>query len=140
LIREILRHPRLYDACADDFAPARENFVPREDLESIYLLVKDGGEVLGLFALAPMNQVCYEIHTRILPAGWGKRAKEAALAVIPWVWANTSARRLTTCVPSYNRLAIRFAERAGMTRYGVNPRSWQKGGELFDQVLLGISK
>lgn len=140
LVGAIMRNPRLYDAAADDFAPARENFRPREDEAIWYILAKDGESILGVFALAPQNTVCWEIHTRLLPASWGAIAAAAARAVVPWIWEHTGCRRLVTVCPSYNRLAIRFAERAGMTRYGVNPASWMKGGELVDQVLLGISK
>lgn len=140
LVGEIMRHPRLYDAGADDFAPAREAFQPREDEAIWYVLAKSAGELLGLFAIAPQNAVCWEIHTRLLPSTWGKVAGETAAAVIPWVWANTPARRLVTICPGYNRLAVRFAKRAGLEVYGVNFASWLKNGRLWDQVLLGISK
>jgi RimJ/RimL family protein N-acetyltransferase len=140
LIESIMTHPQLYEAAADDFAPTRESFQPRTDSDIWYILVRFAGNVIGLFALAPQNAICWEVHTRLLPAAWGPIARAAAAALVPWVWENTGCRRLVTVCPSYNRLAIRFAERGGMTRYGVNPQSWQKGGALFDQVLLGISK
>jgi RimJ/RimL family protein N-acetyltransferase len=139
-IGAIMRNPKLYGACADDFSPAREQFEPRTDDAIWYVLVWEGKVLLGLFALAPQNAVCWELHTRLLPEAWGSVAAAAAAGIVEWIWAHTPCLRLVTVCPAYNRLAIRFAERAGMSRYGVNPRSWQKGGELFDQVLLGLSK
>jgi len=135
-----MRHPKLYDPGADDFAPARDRWTPREDESIWYVLACNDGELLGLFALAPQNAICWEIHTRLLPASWGAIAAAAARAVIPWIWENTPCRRLVTVCPEYNRLAIRFARRAGLEQYGINPDSWQKDGRLFAQVLLGISK
>jgi RimJ/RimL family protein N-acetyltransferase len=140
LIGAIMRNLKLYDAGADDFSPSREQFEPREESAIIYVLVKDSDEILGLFILAPQNTITYEVHTRLLPKSWGNLAKTAALGLIDWAWGNTPALRLVTMVPSYNRLAVRFAERAGMREYGRNENSWQKGGRLWDQVLLGISK
>jgi RimJ/RimL family protein N-acetyltransferase len=138
LVGAIMRHPSLYQA--DDFSPRREDYNPDENPLICYVLVEDAGEVLGLFILAPQNHICWEIHTRLLPCAWGERAAAAAKGILEWVWANTPAQRLVTFCPAYNRLAIRFAKRAGMTEYGRNPQSWQKDGRLHDQVLLGISR
>lgn len=137
-IGAIMRDPALYQV--DDFGPPREQFVPREDAEIRYVLVEDAGEVLGLFILAPQNAITHEVHTRLLPKAWGAKAAEAALGLIDWVWQNTPALRLVTMVPCYNRLAVKFAERAGMKEYGRNPASWMRNGKLWDQILLGISK
>jgi RimJ/RimL family protein N-acetyltransferase len=101
--------------------------------------VYDGGELLGLWMFTPQNAVCWEIHTCLLPCAWGRRAGEAARRMAEWVWANTPCRRLVTAIPAYNRLALRFAEAAGMRRWGLNERSFLKHGELQDQILLGLS-
>ncbi len=74
----------------------------------------DGDELLGIFILAPQSAVCWEIHTRLLPTAWGAKARAAAQGVTRWAWANVpGCRRIVTSVPAQNRLAIRFAERAG---------------------------
>ena len=135
-----MRHPKLYDVCADDFQPPRERFSPREDEAIWYVLAREGVEVLGLFALAPQNELCWEIHTRLLPEAWGPRALAALEGVIQWTFANTPCVRLVTTIPIYNRLALRYGDRAGFQRFGVNPNSWMKDGVLHDQVLMGISK
>jgi len=140
LIRSIMIDPRLFDAAADDFTGSSENWEPRRDTGIWYVLAFDGDRLLGLFALAPQSNICWEIHTRLLPVAWGAIAAAAAAAVVPWIWANTPCVRLVTICPSYNRLAIRFAEKAGMVRYGLNPQSWLKNSRLHDQVLLGLSK
>jgi RimJ/RimL family protein N-acetyltransferase len=138
LIGEIMRHEKLCQA--DDFAPAREKFVPRTDEAIWYVLVEDAGEVLGLFALAPQNTICWEIHTRLLPCAWGKRAAEAGRGVLEWIWEQTLCRRVVTSIPEYNRLAVRFAAQAGLRRFGVNESSYLKNGILHDQILMGVSK
>jgi RimJ/RimL family protein N-acetyltransferase len=140
LIGAIMRHEKLYQA--DDFGPAREEFTPREDPAIWYVLVEDAdaGEVLGLFVLAPVNAICWEIHTRLLPCAWGRRAAEAARGILEWIWAQTPCRRVVTSIPEHNRLAVRFAAQAGLRRFGLNQRSYQKHGILLDQILMGVSK
>lgn len=141
LIRSVMTHPKLWEASADDFAPAREEFQPRKEPGIWYVALRAAGrELLGLFILAPQNAICWEIHARMLPGTWGLLASLAAHGIVEWIWAHTPCRRIVTHIPSTNRLAIRYAERAGFERYGVNPASWQKDGELIDLVLLGISE
>jgi hypothetical protein len=57
-----------------------------------------------------------------------------------WAWANIqNCRRIVGSVPVTNRLACQFAERAGFAVYGVNLKSYMKGGRLLDQILFGVS-
>jgi len=86
------------------------------------------------------NAICWEVHTCLLPCAWGERAYIAARALPEWIWRHTPCRRIVTNVPSSNRLALRFALRAGMTIYGCNKASYLKNGRLCDQLCLGLSK
>jgi RimJ/RimL family protein N-acetyltransferase len=99
----------------------------------------DCAQLLGMWSLVAHNAVCWEIHTCLLPHAWG-RSLRAALEMAEWIWRETPCRSLITHVPAYNRLALKFARQAGMTEYGVIPRSWLKDGILWDQIVLGLSK
>lgn len=136
-----MAHSALYDAGADDYAPTREAFRPRTDEAIYYVRVDDGAGYLGLFVLAPQSAVCWEIHTRLLPCAWGDRALEAMRGIVAWAFAGGApgCRRITGAVPRENRLAIRFALRAGFQLFGVNEKSYLKNGRLTDQILLGVS-
>jgi|SRR5579872_80790 len=140
LIRSIVSHPEVYKHVADDFSPKREDWVPIENDAVFYLLVKDGEEVLGVFTLVPHNAICWEVHTCFLPSAWGPRIKDAGRGGHEWIFANTECRRITTEVPEYNRIALRYAKQNGMEQYGVNPKSFMKTGTLHDVILLGVSK
>lgn len=157
LLRAIATHPRVWEALADDATPSRDEWHPTEHEAYCYVLVRgpkrqiedasttgplgqDGDEVLGFFLLVPQNAVCWEIHTCLLPCAWGAKARDAAAGIVRWLWAHTNAQRLVTNVPASNRLALRFALRAGMTEYGRNPNSYLKRGQLEDQILLGLSR
>jgi RimJ/RimL family protein N-acetyltransferase len=140
LVRKILAHPRLWDHMTDDFCPTREEFTPVNDPLVWYVLATDGPDVLGLFLFSPQNGICWDAHVCILPHAWGARAQQAVRGVIQWVFDTTPCRRIVASIPEYNRLVLRFAERAGFEVFGVNRRSFQKNGRLQDQIMLGISK
>jgi RimJ/RimL family protein N-acetyltransferase len=100
----------------------------------------NGKELLGLWMFHPQNAVCWEVHTCLLPNAWGERAHIAARALPEWIWQHTPCRRIVTHVPENNRLALRFALKAGMTIFGCNKASYLKHGRLCDQLCLGLSK
>lgn len=139
-IRTVATHPQLWDHLSDDFSGPREAWKPKEDEALVYLKVTDDHQCLGFFLLVQYSLVLWEVHTALLPAARGHRAREAAEALIAYDFTETPCRRLITSVPAYNRLAFHFAQRAGLTEYGRNPRAYQKRGELFDLILLGLSK
>ena len=140
LIRSVITHPQIYPHIGDDFAPAPADWQPIRDELAYYLLAKDDAEVLGIWALFPLNRVCWWVHTCLLPNSWGERALQAAKGAIAHVFAETECCRLITEVPACNRLAFRFAVRSGMTEFGRNLKCYKKRGVLEDVYLLGISK
>jgi len=138
LVKRIVTDKSVYPRVSDDKSPCAECWMPLEGLH--YLLVKNGVDILGLFVLSQENGICYKVHTCLLPHSYGQKATIASRELIEWVFKNLDCRRLVTEVPEYNRLALKFAERAGMKQYGYNPASYLKDGKLQGMTLLGISK
>lgn len=140
LITRIVTDKSVYHKVSDDFSPLAANWKPAQNHGCVYLLVKCGEDVLGLFFLAPVNGVSYQVHTCLLPNSYGEKAMAAAQKLIEWVFLNLNCKRLITEVPDFNKLAKKFAEKAGMQQYGYNPDSYQRDGRLQGVTLLGISK
>lgn len=137
LIKLIVTHPQIYPHLMDDGAPTADKWEVPAVLT--WVLVTEGDH-LGVFCLHAENAATVKIHTCLLPEAWGSKAKSAALGIQQWIWENTSFVRLNTDVPEFNRLALRFARSAGLKQFGLNPKSYLKGGKLWDQFMLGISK
>jgi RimJ/RimL family protein N-acetyltransferase len=140
LARSVITHPRLFPFLSDDHSPRPQEFRAPRDERVWYVLAYEDDELLGLWMFVHYSPVLWEVHTALLPSAWGASARAAARAMAEWLWAHTSCRRLITNVPAYNRLALRFAEAAGMRRFGVNERSLLKNGRLHDQIMLGLSR
>lgn len=139
-VRAILTHPAIWRHVIDESGPEAQNWQPCNNPGIWYVLAYDGEQLLGLYAFYPQNAVCYEIHTAFLPSAWGPSTRAAGLAIWDWIWAHSPALRIVASVPADNPLVLRYAERSGMTRHGLNTASFLRGGKLHDQILLGISK
>ena len=137
LIRSLIASDaRVYDAASDDGCPAACAFAPNRHPAIWYVLAREGGELAGMFTLIPQNACCWEIHMGRVFGAPGR-----ALGEIPrWAFQTIpGCRRIVASLRVTNRVAIRAAKRAGFVEYGRNPRSLLKGGQLLDQILLGVS-
>jgi len=142
LIRRIITAPTVWRMAADDGAPPAEKFRIGDHESLWYVLAYDQDELLGCFALIPETSTCWQVHTCLLATAILEpgRSLAAASGLIQWVWDNTPCVRITTRVPEFNRLALRFAKMSGMIQWGVNEMSFLKHGKLHSQVYLGITK
>lgn len=142
LVRRILTAPTVYGAISDDGCPAVEDFRVTVHPSILYVLVHDQAELLGCFGIYLESSTCVQIHTCLLPFAPLVRGRTMAAAngILEWIWANTTFNRVITRVPEFNRLALRFAQKAGMMLFGVNEMSYLKNGVLHDQFYLGISR
>jgi RimJ/RimL family protein N-acetyltransferase len=138
IVRQIVTTPAIFSAASDDGCAPREEFRPPSHCAYAIARAKDG-LLLGCYGLEPRNSVLIEIHTCLLPAAWG-RSVEISTAFLDWLWANSNCMRITTRVPTFNRLALRLAKSCGMLEFGRDVKSFQKRGMLHDEILLGISR
>jgi RimJ/RimL family protein N-acetyltransferase len=138
LLMRIATHPRIYRPSSDDASPRPEAWrIPERD-DCIYLLARIDQQLLGFVAFYPVNGVTYEAHLCFLSRG--PVNQQAFAKMLGWMWGATKAQRIIGAIPSYNRAAIAFAEKAGCTVYGVNPKSWMKDKKLYSLICLGISR
>jgi hypothetical protein len=139
-VASILTHEKLWPWIADDFYPAPENFRPN-DAECIwYLLAFDEEDTpLGLFITHPINQLLWEVDHALLPWAWG-RTRAIGAAFEAWLWENTPATKAIGFTPSCNKLALRYARKAGMCEVGRIARCYQRQFELHDIVIFEKEK
>lgn len=140
IIRNIVTHPAIWPHVSDDFSGEPEVWEPPIGDGFIYTLALEAGEIRAMWMFEKTSPILFKVHTCVLPIGRGVWANEAAKKMALWIWEHTECQRIVTDVPEDNRLALRFAEAAGMQQFGVNPRSYKKGGKLLDVILLGMSR
>lgn len=95
----------------------------------------------ALFMFAMENSRCYSIHSALLQKYWGKGYAAAfGQSACRWMFNNTSCLKIITLVPDYNISALEMSMSGGMIIEGVNRKSFMKGGILYDQTMLGITR
>jgi RimJ/RimL family protein N-acetyltransferase len=141
MVRLILTHPKLWRAASDDHSGDPAAYHPPDDRSIHYVLAfSDALDLMGLFVFHPQSPECFAAHVALLPSAWGPGSERAAQLAFRYMFRTTRATRIVGAIAQSNRLAIAYAKRAGMKRYGTSPASFLRGGRLIGQVLLGISK
>ena len=140
IIRNIVTHPAIWPHVSDDFSGEPEVWEPPIGDGFLYILALEAGEIRAMWMFEKTSPILFKVHTTVLPVGRGVWANEAAKKMAFWIWEHTECQRIVTDVPENNRLALKFAEAAGMQQFGVNPKSYQKGGKLLGVILLGLSR
>jgi hypothetical protein len=139
VIKSIFTHPKIWPHISDDACDIK-TFEPVLHDSVYYLVPTINGVSCGVFMYVPQNAIMYEVHSCILPEHRGAYSVNFAKESLYWMVSNTGCKKVITHVPEKNRLALAFAKRAGMTIEGVNRKSYQKAGEIFDQFILGITE
>lgn len=139
VIKKIMTHPRVYPWISDDSSPKSSEFEPVIH-DSIYYLVVEDKDPIAVFMYHQHNAITFEVHTCVLPAGYGEKAIKAAVLSMHWMFRNTNAKKIVTHVPENNVKAKSFAERCGLIHEGVNRKSFLKNSKIYDQYLLGITE
>lgn len=140
LIHSLSTDPSIFPHITDDYHPNSDQWTPSDNENVIYLVGTDLHGPFGFAVFIPQTWACWQAHIGFLPRSYGGPALQAFREMLGWMWANTKAARIVGEICVENRRAIAFVERAGFERYGLNPKSILRGGELRDQVCLGISK
>lgn len=139
-IRRLCIHPRIFPVITDDFHTDPNEWRTPENDEIIYLLANDDHGPFGIGIFHPATFVCWNAHFAFLPRGYGGSARLSFARMLAWMWANTTAQKIVGEIVRENLLAIRFARSVGCEIYGINKKSFLRGGMLHDQICLGISK
>jgi len=140
LVRALLTDPSIFPHICDDFTKDASSYEPPRDENVVYLLALDDDGPLGLGIFHPRNRVCFEGHFGFIPRAYGSVALDCFRRMLAWMWQNTTARKVVGEIERSNRLAIRFAARAGFRAYAINQRSKLIAGVLRDQVCMEIFK
>jgi len=138
LVRLTMTVPHIWDATSDDGYIKPSEFNPKQTPGIYWIGVWDDDKYLGLFLIETVNVWCCDSHVAMLPWCGGRRAIKAHELTKQWIWTNTTFRRIITATPSCNKLGLKFARMAGFVKFGLNPKSWLKNGELHDLVLSGV--
>lgn len=122
---------------------SEDNFTRDEwhpDMSGGWFAHTEDGEVCGLWLAELRNGITLEIHPIVPKRHRGKKAYKGAREFFSWITKNTTYKKINaeiaTCYPN----AKMFAMQCGMKVEGKIRASFQKGGKVYDQWMLGITR
>ena len=137
LIMSVAGHPVLWNEISEDDMDINK-WEP--DLTEGWLGAYDGETLVGVFNLHALNSVTLKIHIMMLPQYRGELAYKAARDALKWIVLNVSFDKVNCEIPDIYPNVIRFAEKCGMVREGINRCSFRKSGKIHHQINLGITR
>lgn len=137
LIKKVLNDPFIQDNTKDDFSSIVNDF---EVGKNLFLSVTIDKELKGLFVCTPLNSICFNVHTCLLPKISSKDIFEVVRLSFNEIFNKTYIEKLITLVPLFNKKAIRFAVFNGWELEGKLTKSFLRNGFLYDQFVYGFTK
>ena len=144
LVRSIVSEPESFAIRAEDGVTVDDVMVVINPLIYWLLLISEEAgkepEVRGVAVGTPLTRTVADFHIVIRPQYWrsGANVKLAELAA-KYLLKYSGAEKIVSTVPEPAQPVIRFLQRAGFKREGINRASFRKNGQLVDQVYLGYT-
>ncbi len=136
--------PDMWEAIGEDNSGEAKDF--HIDLDGAYAIALVGGEgddenLHGFVIGHHYTDTILAIHVLISPDYWGhddnvELGKRACALLLEL----SGAAKLVASIPFADKEVLRYAQRVGFEREGVNKKSFLRGGELLDQYYVGLQK
>lgn len=138
-VEQIIGHSTVYHDSSDDGCDD-----PKFAFEVAFWWLTTPGNVVFLgngsvVMFQPRNFITYEMHLGFIQSARKEIPRQACEAG-RWLFENTSCKKVMAMIPEYRRSLIRYARICGMKQEGISRKSFQRGGNLFDCVILGATK
>lgn len=132
----------LIDVITDDTPITTEDINPPiDDDHRWYATYNPEGELVSLWYVHRANLIMWQIHTHYRKKFWGSEHNVAhAKKALRKIWVNTGAKKLYALVPETATSVLKLAKKTGFKQEGRIKGSYQKNGDILDQIQLGLLK
>ena len=141
-LETLCRDPEIYARTADDQSPASE----RLDLSNLLrmpgvlcLKVWRTSRAVGAFLFLPAGPEVLEVHTVMTRDCRGRRAVEAGLAGLEYVFTRTGCWKITSRCPEDNPASLWYALRLGFN-IEFHRADWPRAGKLLSSAHVALTK
>jgi RimJ/RimL family protein N-acetyltransferase len=140
VIKAIMTNESIWKTCAE---PGQKVDEYEAEVEAdCWLVLTNGESVIGAYNIHPHNSVTLEIHAHVLPEFRAEYSARSGDLALKWILENAPDKyqKVIAQIPSLYQNVINFTMAHGFVLEGVNRLSSRRGGKLYDQVLLGITR
>ncbi len=141
LVKAVLTETRLWATINEDTGPSVEDFYLDTDEVYSVALLGDDDELHGFVLAHPLSGTVVSTHVCIAPDYWGHKDNvklgQMACALI---FEIPGIVKQVASIPVTDKEVLRFAQRVGFQREGMNKASFLRNGELLDQYYVGLTQ
>ncbi len=139
LIRGVMSSSEIFAATAEDGAHETDIIIDPVS-EAWVQILNSEDDLVALYNFHPHNSVTVEIHAQVLPEFRKRYSYETGISALQWVHDHAPQyKKIIAQVPVVHANVVRFIERFGFRREGINRMSYKKNGKLMDQIMFGIT-
>ena len=132
LIRVTMSHPKVWPHISE-----KHSSIPKEFDGLNHWGVFSDDNYHGFFRLDWVTGLVLEMHTVLLPSARGivSKISRCKLEEIVRKWY-PACNVVITKIPSYNRLAVKYAKDGGMEEMGIIKNGWDGHSGVCDLVMM----
>lgn len=144
LLAEVVTDDQLWNAVSEDGSVGKTEYRQLLDMEAMYVLAlisgEDNTELHGFVIGRHHTNTVIETHVAIRPEYWG-HDDNVRLGQLACTWLRTleGVEKLVASIPVPDKEVLRYSQRVGFKREGVNKKSFLRNGELLDQYYVGMT-
>lgn len=141
LLRTIALKDRVWNTISEDESCSKDDYWP--DMEGMYVIALADGDTLHGFLLSRiLTDSVNDLHIIIDPDLWGnpKNVELTKLGCAHLFQLRPRMKKLVAMFPTTDAPVLRFAQRVGFQREGINKASFLRNGKLLDQYYVGLKR
>jgi RimJ/RimL family protein N-acetyltransferase len=139
LIKAIVTEPGSFEARAED-GLTTDDVVVVDDPRIYWLALMGDDAVRGIAIASPLSHSVLDFHIVIRPQYWRDPVNvRLARLALRYLEETAPQIKIVGTVPVTAQPVIRFLQRAGFKREGLNKASFRHKGVLVDQCYLGYT-
>ena len=136
-VKAFLIQPEVWERASEDYEDVSQ-FYPHNDELSVWLECVDDGDFIGLILVHHDNSTTLRIHPYMASK---EKSREMMSDFFKWVLTlPDQIQKIIVTIPSCYKIVHNFARKVGFIDEGINRLSYTKGGKLYDQWNLGITR
>jgi len=136
-VNAVIKTPEIWGQITDEGAENKE-YAPKNTDSEFWLIAKTD-RICGAIFVEINSSVSISIHPYSIDRGKGYYMMKAFLK---WFLSETAEtlNKINARIPTYNGVGELVALKLGFTNEGINRQSHKCGGELYDQIMMGITR
>jgi RimJ/RimL family protein N-acetyltransferase len=142
LLRSVLLKPELWATLQESEGTSPDEFYPDLETNTALALIGEDNALHGFVVFDQTYHSIADTVAALAPEFWGHRDNVALgkLACAEILKTSPRIHKLVASIPVPDKQVLRYYQRLGFQREGINRKSFLRSGTLLDQYYVGKTR